>query len=212
MIRAKRTLLRRRSSSVYSNDGSSLGKSVVSNGEECIHFDQPIKRIKKTFKAQSCDSISPSIDIYQDVELSEAPDRVQPSLTKMTSSIFKRNCSIHSIFLVILLLILLGYSHLSKLPILFDQSLSQSSFVHQQNYPLFIFPSQSKEPIYSMKTNLLTRYGHFIRNHFFSSLTSFITQISHIFFRIDKIESNHAITYVITSTLERFYQWFISFF
>ena len=75
-------------------------------------------------------------------------------------------------------------------------------------YHLFhFFPQQSKEPVHLINNNLISRYGQFIRNRFFSLVDLFVTFIGQIFFRIDKYEYKNNIVYVATSTYEHIYEW-----
>lgn len=68
---------------------------------------------------------------------------------------------------------------------------------------------QSKE---SFNNNLIIQYVQFIRNYFFSLIDVFIKFISLLFFHIDKYEYKDTIIYVVTSTFELIYNWFIHLF
>jgi hypothetical protein len=78
------------------------------------------------------------------------------------------------------------------------------------NQQLDVFPQQSEPPISLISNNnLISQYGQFIRNRFFSSLDLLVTFIGQIFFRIEKYEYKNNISYVATSTYEHIYEWFL---
>jgi hypothetical protein len=73
-----------------------------------------------------------------------------------------------------------------------------------------VFSQQSKKSIdLTNNNNLISRYGQFVRNRFVSALDLLLTYLSQLFFRIDKYEYKNNIVYIVTSTYEQLYDWFI---
>ena len=75
------------------------------------------------------------------------------------------------------------------------------------SYVLRVTPhsNDSSLPSRPTKTHLIGR------NRFFALLTFSIERFIQIFFRIDKLQSQHSIAYVVTSTYEQLSEWFSHF-
>lgn len=211
MVRAKRSLSLNRYIPINNNDLPKL-EIISSTEEESTIFHRQIKRIKKTHKSE-CNSITESEFIVNDsnterstnfnhsiIKTIEHKNRSKSSLIMMNNMSWKKTLSKQWLILLLLTNTVLVYFYLSNLTKSY-----KNPFVHLQNYP-----EETKEPIHLINNNPISQYGEFVRNRFFSLLDLFITFISQIFFRIDKYEYKNNITYVVTSTYERIYDWFIN--
>jgi hypothetical protein len=111
--------------------------------------------------------------------------------------------------LVLLIIPILVYFYLTNIC---KNIFRLNPFVYLQNDSSYLLSQQTKEPIHLINNYFISQYGQFIRNRFFSSLDLIITFIGQLFFHIDKYEYKNNIVYVVTSTYEHLYDWFIHLF
>ena len=196
IIRAKRSLPLNRYIPVNNNDLPQL-EITWSNEEKSNIIHHQIKRIKKVHKSE-CDHDVPLECVNND---SIAKPSIKPNI-RVGIVLFKPWIT----FLMFLIVVFL-YSVLSNETDIDNDSSRLTSFVQHQSDPLYVVSQRFKELSQSINSNIISRYGQFVQNRFFSLLDLLVTLMGQIFFHIDKYECKNNIAYVATSTFEHVYDW-----
>jgi hypothetical protein len=208
IVRAKRSLVLNRHMSLNNNDLPKL-EIISSTEKESIIFHHPIKRIKTTHQFQF-DSMNEPERIVNDSITQRSitfNNRMKTSESKLMTDTSLKKTTSKRWFIYLLLIVTMLY--LSNLTNINKNVFQLNPFAYLQNSPSNLLPQQSKEPISLITENVISRYGQFVRNHFFSSLDLLLTFIGQMFFRIEKYEYKNDIIYVVTSTYEHMYDWVI---
>ncbi|CAF2725493.1 unnamed protein product [Rotaria sp. Silwood2] len=222
IIRAKRSLSLKRHVPINKNDLPSL-EIITSVEPESTIFHHQIKRIKKTHKSEfefiaeheytiSNSLAKRSINFDSSIKKIEDEDRSKQLPILMNNMTLKKTFSKRWLIFLLLIITIIIYLYLSNLTNVYKYVFQSNLFVYLQNYPLYFFPRRTKNQVDLIDKNVISRYGQFVRNRFFSLFDLLVTFIGEKFFRIDKYEYKNSIVYVVTSTYENIYDWFIYLF
>ncbi|CAF3355487.1 unnamed protein product [Rotaria sp. Silwood1] len=220
IVRAKRSLSLNRCMSINKNHLPKL-EIITSVEPEATIFHHQIKRIKNTHKSEFesiveqeytvSDSLAKrSINFDSSIKKIEHEDRSKQLPILMNNMCL--NLSKQRLIFLLLTITIFVYLYLSDLLNVYKYILGSNSFVYLQNYAFYFFSRQSKKQIDLIDKNVISQYGQFVQNRFFSLPDFLVTFISKIFFHIDKYEYKNSIIYVVTSTYESTYDWFINLF
>ncbi|CAF3952991.1 unnamed protein product [Rotaria sordida] len=222
IVRAKRSLSLKQCMPRNKNNLPKL--EIISSTEpESTIFHHQIKRIKRTHKSEfefiaeqdhiiSDSLVKQSISFDSNIKEIEYEDRSKQLPKLMNNMLLKKTLPKQWLIFLLLIITILVCLYLSNLTNVYKYVFGSNPFVYLQHYLLYFFPRQSKKQIDLIDKNVISRYGQFVRNRFFSLLDLFVTFIGEIFFRIDKYEYTNNIVYVVTSTYENIYDRFIHLF
>ncbi|CAM4856547.1 unnamed protein product [Rotaria socialis] len=207
IVRAKRQLSAK--SYMHTNNHNLPKIEIISLSEpESTFFRHQIKRLKKTSNCEfepitEQQKIVKHIATRQLISFDKSIKKIEhenqaKQLPILMNNKLSMNSLINQCFFVLFLTItILLYLYFSNLTNNSKYTHVSNPIVHLQNYPFKFSPRQSQKSIESINKNVISRYGQMVRNFFFS---------------IDKYEYKNNIFYVITSTYEHIYDYFVHLF